>query len=68
MSGNGVHGLAPVAWSEELDFGYGEARVVPPKAPAAAPGAFTDRVVAPHGVTFPQRVLVRQLAFLQRLD
>lgn len=67
MSGDGVHGLASLGRGEELDFGRGDPRVVPAQVPAA-PCAFTHGVVASHGVTLPQRVLVRQLALLESLD
>lgn len=67
MSGDGVQVVARLCRGEELDFGWNEAGVVPAEAPAA-PTAFPHGVVASHGVTLPQRVLVRQLAFLQGLD
>lgn len=67
MSGDGVQRLASLVRREELDFRHGEARVVPAQV-SAAPCAFTHGVVASHGVTLPQRVLVRQLALLESLD
>lgn len=69
MSGDGVHALASVSGAEELHFGGCDAGVVPPEPPAPPRRrAFTHGVVSPHGVPLPQRVLVRQLALLQRLD
>lgn len=53
MSGDGVQGLASVRGGEELDFGRGEARVVPAQTSGAS-CPFTHGVVAPHGVTLPQ--------------
>lgn len=67
MSGDGVQALASVARREELDFGRDQAGVVAPQA-AAASCSFTHGVVAPHGVSLPQRVLVRQFALLQSLN
>lgn len=67
MSGDGVQALASHAGGEELDFRRGEPGVVPAQT-SAAPGTFTHGVVASHGVTLPQRVLVRQLALLESLD
>lgn len=64
MSGDGIQVLAPVSGGEELDFGCDETRVVPAK----APGALPHGVVAAHGVALPQRVLLRQLVFLEGLD
>lgn len=53
MSGDSIHALhSTLRRGEKLDFG--ESGVVPAKAAAAATGAFTHRVVASHGVSFPQ--------------
>lgn len=67
MSGDSVQVLARLRWGEELDFGRGEPRVVPAQTPAAS-CAFAHGVVAAHGVTLPQRILVRQLVLLNGLD
>lgn len=67
MSGDGVQVLASVSRGEELDFGRGEPRVVPAQT-AAASCAVAHGVVASHGVSLTQRVLVRQLALLESLD
>lgn len=65
MSGDTIQALASLCGGEELDFGRGYAGVVPTQ-PCAV--SFPHGVVATHGVAFPQRVLVGQLALLQGLD